>query len=89
LRGNLAKLPPALIVTAEFDPLRDEGAAYARALAAAGNDVVHLPARGQTHTSIPMVDVVVTGAQYRADMADAIRRFGATGEAAREKAAFA
>ena len=58
MRGRLEGLPPAFVVTAEFDPLRDEGIAYAEALAAAGVPVEQLQARGHFHSSFPMVDVI-------------------------------
>ena len=61
LRGKLEGLPPAFVATCEFDPLRDEGVAYAEALAAAGVPVEQLKARGHFHSSFTMVDVVITG----------------------------
>jgi acetyl esterase/lipase len=76
LRGKLAGLPPAFVVTCEFDPLRDEGIAYAEALGAAGVPVEQLQARGHFHASFTMVDVVITGVSGRASMAEALRRFG-------------
>jgi cation diffusion facilitator CzcD-associated flavoprotein CzcO/acetyl esterase/lipase len=75
LRGNLAGLPPAFVATCEFDPLRDEGIEYAEAMAAAGVPVEQLQARGHIHTSLMMVDVVVTGVSGRAKMAEALRSF--------------
>jgi cation diffusion facilitator CzcD-associated flavoprotein CzcO/acetyl esterase/lipase len=83
LRGKLAGLPPAFVVTCEFDPLRDEGIAYAEAMAAAGVPVEQLQARGHFHSSFTMVDVVITGVGGRVQMAKALRRFaGLSDEAA-------
>jgi acetyl esterase/lipase len=73
--ADLSGLPPAFVVTCEFDPLRDEGVAYARALATAGVPSELVTARGHTHTSLTMVDVVVSGAPIRAEMARGLRGF--------------
>ena len=45
---DLSRLPPALIIIGEYDPLRDDGIAYARRLEAAGNEVgaFRLPRHG-------------------------------------------
>ncbi|SMF82583.1 acetyl esterase [Tistlia consotensis] len=49
LAGDLANLPPAVIVAAEYDPLRDDAAVYAERLAAAGVPVEHRCFAGLIH----------------------------------------
>ena len=72
---DLAGLPPALVVTAEFDPLRDEGAAYVEALAAAGTEARQLPLRGQIHTSVTSVGVIRSADEARAEIASTLKGY--------------
>jgi acetyl esterase/lipase len=81
---DLSRLPPALVVTCEFDPLRDEGAAYAEALAAAGVDARHLSCRGQIHMSLPSVDVILSAARAREEVCAALRSFFGAAAGARD-----
>jgi acetyl esterase len=54
LAADLTRLPPALVLTAGYDPLRDEGRAYADALSAAGNRAQYVCFERQIHGFITM-----------------------------------
>ncbi len=55
IHGTLTGLAPAIIVTAGFDPLRDEGAAYAKALQAAGTKTELIECSDMIHGFINMI----------------------------------
>ncbi len=66
-------LATALVITAEFDPLRDEGEAYANVLEAAGVVVTQTRYDGMAHTFFRLHPVVSGGAQALTQVANAAR----------------
>jgi acetyl esterase len=58
LHPNHAKLPPAFVLTAGYDPLRDEGLQYAHALSAAGSRAALVNFERQVHGFILMGRVI-------------------------------
>lgn len=68
--ASLAKLPPALVLTAEIDPLRDEGEDYGSALALAGVPTVVRRLRGLVHGGFGMAGVVPRTGEYTAAIID-------------------
>jgi acetyl esterase len=58
LHPDLSALPPAFVITAGFDPLRDEGLEYAHRLSEAGNRATHVCFERQIHGFITMGRVI-------------------------------
>jgi len=71
---DASKLPPALVLTAEFDPLRDEGEAYAERLRAAGVPTRLSRYDGMIHGFFSMAEAMEPGRRAVDEVAAALRR---------------
>jgi acetyl esterase len=70
---DLSGLPPTYLITAEHDPLRDEGFAYADRLSAARVPVEHRHYGSQIHAFFSMVNVLDDAGKAVAETGSAIR----------------
>lgn len=73
LYAQVSQLPPAFIVTGEFDPQRDEGEAYAARLEQAGIPVVSKRYKGMIHGFFQMAGVLDAGKELIAETATALK----------------
>lgn len=70
---DLRGLPPAHIITAEFDPLRDEGEAYAELLKKAGNRVKLKRYAGVVHGFVSLAAAIDQGKTATRDLAEELK----------------
>jgi acetyl esterase len=74
LFGELSGLPPALVQTADLDPIRDDGARYADALRAAGVSTRHTNYLRVPHGFVSFPGACAAGPQQRWELVSELRR---------------
>lgn len=72
--ADLSGLPPAYVITAGFDPLKDEGKAYADNLRAAGVDVQYVNYEGMIHGFVALTSVVEKAASAVSEAGSALKK---------------
>jgi acetyl esterase len=77
LAPDLSRLPPAIVATAEFDPLRDEGKAFTAALVKAGIPVLRLHFEDQPHGFMTFFQTVPSAGAAFDRLSFAIRQLAA------------
>ncbi|HMM76025.1 MAG TPA: alpha/beta hydrolase [Gammaproteobacteria bacterium] len=77
---DLSGLPPALILTAEYDPARDEAIEYGEALRKAGNELRHVPLPGLIHGAFWMSGAIPRASEVLAAIGEFLgEKLGARG----------
>jgi acetyl esterase len=75
LAPDLYDLPPALIITAEFDPLKDDGELYAKRLKEAGNQVIFTEYKGMVHAFFAMPRLLKATRIAEAQICTVLKKF--------------
>ena len=71
---DLSNLAPALVITGQFDPLRDEGKAYAEALEKAGNQVTYRNYETMPHVFMQMWGILPTAKECMTEIVETLAK---------------
>ena len=74
LQADLSDLPPAFLCIAEYDPLKDEGEAYAKRLMEAGNEVMFKEYKGVIHAFFNLPKIMPKALELHTDIQQAITK---------------